>query len=257
MSEPSGAPTAEETMTIAAAREVRDRQVLLVGVGPPNAAANLARRLHAPDCVLVYESGAIEAKPVRLPLSIGDDDLAETAAELVSVPEMFNYWVGAGRIDVGFLGAAQLDRFGNINTTVIGSYEDPKVRLPGAGGAPEIAAASREVVVMLRQSTRSFVEKLDFVTSIGHGDGRGTREKLNFSGAGPTVVITDLGVLRPSPEDRELELVAIHPGIDVEQVRDATGWPLRVRDDLQTTDPPSERELETLRDMRAAVRSAA
>jgi glutaconate CoA-transferase, subunit B len=254
MSEPA---TPEETMVVNASRELRNGQVCLVGVGPPNAATNLARRMHAPDCVLVYESGAIEAKPVRLPLSIGDDDLAETAAELVSVPEMFNYWVGAGRIDVGFLGAAQLDRFGNINTTVIGSYEDPKVRLPGAGGAPEIAAASREVIVMLRQSTRSFVEKLDFVTSIGHGDGRGTREKLNFSGAGPTVVITDLGVLRPSPEDRELELVAIHPGIDVEQVRDATGWPLRVRDDLQTTDPPSERELETLRDMRAAVRSAA
>jgi glutaconate CoA-transferase, subunit B len=256
MSEQNGAPTAEETMTIAAAREVKDRQVLLVGVGPPNAAANLARRLHAPGAVLVYESGAIEAKPVRLPLSIGDDDLAETAAELVSVPEMFNYWVGAGRIDVGFLGAAQIDRFCNINTTVIGSYDDPKVRLPGAGGAPEIAAASREVIVIVRQSQRSFVEKLDFVTSIGHGDGSGTRERLNFSGAGPTVVITDLGVLRPG-DDGELELAAIHPGVEVDQVREATGWPLRVRDDLQTTDPPSEQELGTLREMRAAVRSAA
>ena len=247
----------QELMTINAARELRDGLVCLVGVGPPNAAANLARRTHAPNTVLVYESGAIGAKPRRLPLSIGDDDLAETADELVSVPEMFNYWVGGGRIDVGFLGAAQIDRKGNINTTVIGDYAHPKVRLPGAGGAPEIAAASREVIVMLRQSTRSFVEKLDFVTSIGHGDGRGTREKLNFSGAGPTVVITDLGVLRPSPEDRELELVAIHPGIEVEQVREATGWPLRVREPLETTDPPSERELETLREMRAAVRSAA
>jgi glutaconate CoA-transferase subunit B len=256
MSEQNGAPTAEETMTIAAAREVKDRQVLLVGVGPPNAAANLARRLHAPGAVLVYESGAIEAKPVRLPLSIGDDDLAETAAELVSVPEMFNYWVGAGRIDVGFLGAAQIDRFCNINTTVIGAYEDPKVRLPGAGGAPEIAAASREVIVIVRQSKRSFVEKLDFVTSIGHGDGSGTRERLNFSGAGPTVVITDLGVLRPG-DDGELELAAIHPGVEVDQVREATGWPLRVRDDLQTTEPPSARELGTLGEMRAAVRSAA
>jgi glutaconate CoA-transferase subunit B len=255
MSEDNG-PTPEETMTIAAAREVKDRQVLLVGVGPPNAAANLARRLHAPGAVLVYESGAIEAKPVRLPLSIGDDDLAETAAELVSVPEMFNYWVGAGRIDVGFLGAAQIDRFCNINTTVIGAYEDPKVRLPGAGGAPEIAAASREVIVIVRQSKRSFVEKLDFVTSIGHGDGSGTRERLNFSGAGPTVVITDLGVLRPG-DDGELELAAIHPGVEVDQVREATGWPLRVRDDLQTTDPPTEQELGTLREMRAAVRSAA
>ena len=257
MSEDDGAPTPEETMTIAAAREVKDGQVLLVGVGPPNAAANLARRLHAPDAVLIYESGAIEAKPVRLPLSIGDDDLAETAAEIVSVPEMFNYWVGAGRIDVGFLGAAQLDRHANINTTVIGSYEHPKVRLPGAGGAPEIAAASREVIILLRQSKRSFVEKLDFTTSIGYGSGPGERERLGFTGAGPTVVITDLGILRPSPEDRELELVAIHPEVEVDQVRAATGWPLRVREPLETTAPPSERELATLREMRAAVRTAA
>jgi len=256
MTRDDGAPTPEETMTIAAAREVKDGQVLLVGVGPPNAAANLARRLHAPDAVLIYESGAIEAKPVRLPLSIGDDDLAETAAEIVSVPEMFNYWVGAGRIDVGFLGAAQLDRHANINTTVIGSYEHPKVRLPGAGGAPEIAAASREVIILLRQSRRSFVEKLDFTTSIGYGSGPGERERLGFTGAGPTVVITDLGILRPSPEDRELELVAIHPGVEVDQVREATGWPLRVRPPLETTAPPSERELATLRDMRAAAGTA-
>jgi len=257
MSQDDDAPTPEETMTIAAAREVKDGQVLLVGVGPPNAAANLARHLHAPDAVLIYESGAIEAKPVRLPLSIGDDDLAETAAEIVSVPEMFNYWVGAGRIDVGFLGAAQLDRHANINTTVIGAYEHPKVRLPGAGGAPEIAAASREVIILLRQSKRSFVEKLDFTTSIGYGSGPGERERLGFTGAGPTVVITDLGILRPSPEDRELELVAVHPGVEVEQVREATGWPLRVREPLETTAPASERELATLREMRAAARTAA
>ena len=251
MSERDGAPTAEETMTIVASREVRDRQILLVGVGPPNAAANLARRLHAPGCVLVYESGAIEAKPVKLPLSIGDDDLAETAAELVSVPEMFNYWVGGGRIDVGFLGAAQIDRFCNINTTVIGPYDHPKVRLPGAGGAPEIAAASGEVIVIVRQSKRSFVDKLDFVTSIGHGSGPGDRERLGFPGAGPAVVVTDLGVLRPSPEDRELELVAVHPGVEVDDVRDATGWPLRVRDSIERTEPPTEQELSTLREMRA------
>ena len=251
MSEQNGMPTAEETMTIAASREVRDRQVLLVGVGPPNAAANLARRLHAPGCVLVYESGAIEAKPVKLPLSIGDDDLAETAAELVSVPEMFNYWVGGGRIDVGFLGAAQIDRFCNINTTVIGPYDDPRVRLPGAGGAPEIAAASREVIVIVRQSKRSFVERLDFVTSIGHGSGPGDRERLGFPGAGPSVVVTDLGVLRPHPQDRELELVAVHPGVEVEQVREATGWPLRVSDAVTTTEAPTDEELSTLREMRA------
>ena len=257
MSERNGAATPEERMTIAAAREVKDRQVLLVGVGPPNAAANLARRLQAPDAVLIYESGAIEAKPARLPLSIGDDDLAETAAELVSVPEMFNYWVGAGRIDVGFLGAAQIDRHANINTTVIGEYAHPKVRLPGAGGAPEIAASSREVIVLLRQSKRSFVEKLDFTTSIGFGDGAGSRDRLGFTGAGPTVVITDLGILKPSPEDSELELVAIHDGVTLDEVREATGWDLRVREPLETSPRPSERELETLREMRAAVRSAA
>jgi glutaconate CoA-transferase subunit B len=248
MSEPA-AP--EETMVVNAARELRNGQVCLVGVGPPNAATNLARRLHAPDCVLVYESGAIGAKPVRLPLSIGDDDLAETAQELVSVPEIFNYWVGAGRIDVGFLGAAQIDRYGNINTTVIGPYDHPKVRLPGAGGAPEIAAASCEVYVLLRHSKRAFVDELDFVTSVGHRtDGR-RREDLGFSGRGPTVVITDLGVLRPSPEDSELELVALHPGVHLDQVREATGWNLRVRAPLETTDPPTDEELDTLRTLRA------
>ena len=160
-------PTPDEVMTIGAARELRDGEVVLVGVGPPNAAANLARRLDAPGCVLVYESGAIGARPQRLPLSIGDDDLAAGAQDLVSVPEMFNYWIGGGRIDVGFLGAAQIDRFGNINTTVIGDYDQPKVRLPGAGGAPEIARSAGRVIVLLRHSPRSFVGELDFITSVG------------------------------------------------------------------------------------------
>jgi glutaconate CoA-transferase subunit B len=244
--------TPEEIMTVNAARELRDGQVCLVGVGPPNAAANLARRLHAPDCVLVYESGAIGAKPVRLPLSIGDDDLAATADELVSVPEMFNYWVGGGRIDVGFLGAAQIDRFGNINTTVIGSYDHPRVRLPGAGGAPEIAAGSREVIVMVRHSRRAFVERLDFVTSVGQGTPEEPRSALGFPGAGPTVVITDLCALRPGA-DGELELTALHPGVAVEDVREATGWKLRIREPLATTAPPSDLELEELRSLRAAV----
>jgi glutaconate CoA-transferase subunit B len=224
-------------MTVHAARELRDGQVCLVGVGPPNAAANLARRLHAPGCVLVYESGAIGAKPLRLPLSIGDDDLAATADELVSVQEMFAYWIGAGRIDVGFLGAAQIDRRGNINTTVIGSYDHPKVRLPGAGGAPEIAAAAREVIVMARHSPRTFVERLDFVTSLGRGDGAFT-------------VITDLGVLRPG-EDGELELAALHSGVEVPHVLESTGWPLRVRKPLLVTEPPAEAELAELRALRA------
>jgi glutaconate CoA-transferase, subunit B len=246
--------TPEETMVVNAARELRNGQVCLVGVGPPNAATNLARRLQAPDCVLVYESGAIGAKPVRLPLSIGDDDLAETAQELVSVPEIFNYWVGAGRIDVGFLGAAQIDRYCNINTTVIGDYDEPKVRLPGAGGAPEIAAASREVYVLLRHSKRAFVEQLDFVTSVGHRSNGQRRADLGFLGAGPTVVFTDLGVLRPSPEDQELELTAMHPGVKLEEVREATGWELRVREPLETTEPPTEHELQELRALRASQR---
>lgn len=237
-------------MTVNAARELHDGDVCLVGVGPPNAAANLARRLHAPGCVLVYESGAIGAKPARLPLSIGDDDLAASADELVSVPEMFNYWVGGGRIDVGFLGAAQIDRFANINTTVIGSYEHPAVRLPGAGGAPEIAAAAREVIIMLRHSRRAFVERLDFVTSVGLGGPERARSTLGFPGAGPTVVITDLGVLRPATDDGELELTAVHPGVDLDNVRAATGWELRVGEPVETTEPASELELETLRALR-------
>jgi glutaconate CoA-transferase, subunit B len=232
------AATPEEVMTVHAARELEDGQVCLVGVGPPNAAANLARRLHAPNCVLVYESGAIGAKPLRLPLSIGDDDLAATADELVSVPEMFGYWIGAGRIDVGFLGAAQIDRRGNINTTVIGPYDHPKVRLPGAGGAPEIAAAAREVIVMLRHTPRAFVERLDFVTSVGRGGDAFT-------------VITDLGVLRPG-EDGELELTALHAGVEATRVLEATGWPLRVGEPLEITAPPTERELEELRSLRAS-----
>ncbi len=246
------AATPEEVMTVNAARELHDGQVCLVGVGPPNAAANLARRLHAPGCVLVYESGAIGAKPVSLPLSIGDDDLAATADELVSVAEMFNYWVGAGRIDVGFLGAAQIDRYGNINTTVIGPYDRPRVRLPGAGGAPEIAAAARQVIVMLQHSPRSLVERLDFVTSVGQGSPEAPRSALGFPGAGPRAVFTDLGVLRPAA-DGELEVTAVNAGVGVDQVIAATGWELRVREPVATTEPPTDRELETLRELRASA----
>jgi glutaconate CoA-transferase subunit B len=236
--------TGEEVMTIGAARELADGEVVLVGVGPPNAAANLARRLDAPGCVLVYESGAIGARPQRLPLSIGDDDLAAAAQDLVSVPEMFNYWIGGGRIDVGFLGASQIDRFGNINTTVIGDYQHPKVRLPGAGGAPEIAASAKRVIVLLRHSQRSFVSDVDFITSVG-------REIEGANGGGHcTAVITDLGVLRPSPDDGELELVALHPGVELDQVLEATGWPLRVREPLEVTEPVTERELAELRALR-------
>jgi glutaconate CoA-transferase subunit B len=236
-----------EMMNVAAARELLDGDVCLVGVGPPNLAANLARHTHAPNCRLVYESGAIDARPHRLPLSIGDDDLAATATSVVSVPEMFNFWVGAGRIDVGFLGAAQIDRFGNINTTVIGDHAHPKIRLPGAGGAPEIAAAAGRVIVIVKQSPRTFVERVDFVTSVGYGP---TGRERTARGAGPTLVITDHGVLEPDPETNELTLTRLHPGITVEQTRQATGWDLKVAEGIQEVPPPTTTELTVLRRLR-------
>jgi glutaconate CoA-transferase, subunit B len=243
----------DEMMSVAAARALRDVTACFVGIGLPSTAANLARRTHAPDLVLVYEAGAIGAKPTRLPLSIGDGMLAETADAVVSVPEIFNYWVQPGRIDVGFLGAAQIDRFANINTTVIGGdYDHPKVRLPGAGGAPEIAASCGEVIVIVRQSARAFVEQVDFVTSVGHGSGPGDRERLGLRGKGPTRVITDLGILEPDPETRELVLTHVHPGVDPQDARDATGWDLKVSETLATSDPPTPGELGALRELVAA-----
>jgi len=242
----------DEMMSVTAARAMKDVNACFVGIGLPSTGANLARRTHAPDLVLVYEAGAIGAKPPRLPLSIGDGMLGETADAIASVPEIFNYWVQPGRIDVGFLGAAQIDRFANINTTVVGDYDHPKVRLPGAGGAPEIAASCGEVIVIVRQSKRAFVEKVDFVTSVGHGDGAGSRERLGLRGKGPTKVITDLGILEPDPETFELTLTHLHPGVTVEQAKEATGWDLHVADDLRTTEPPTPGELEALRELIAA-----
>src|SRR5215204_2772805 len=227
-------------MTVAAARALRDGDVCFVGIGLPSTAANLARRTHAPGLVLVYESGTIGAKPARLPLSIGDGELATTADAVVGVPEIFNYWLQPGRIDVGFLGAAQIDRFANINTTVIGgTYDDPKVRLPGAGGAPEIAASCGEVIVIVRQSPRAFVERVDFVTSVGYGAGRGDRERLGLPGRGPVKVITDLGVLEPDPQTCELTLTHIHHGVEPEEARQATGWDLAIAGDLQISPRPT------------------
>ena len=248
-----GTWTTDEMMTVAAARALRDGASCFVGIGLPSTAANLARRTHAPDLVLIYEAGAIGAKPDVLPLSIGDGILASTADAVVSVPEVFNYWLQPGRIAIGFLGAAQIDRFGNINTTVIGDdYRAPKVRLPGAGGAPEIAASCGEVIVIVRQSPRAFVERVDFVTSVGFGRGPGDREKLGLTGRGPVRVITDLGLLEPDPESKELTLTHLHPGVDVEQAREATGWELAVADDVHATDAPTEHELSALRDLVAA-----
>jgi glutaconate CoA-transferase subunit B len=241
--------TAAEVQTVVAARRLRSVPSVFIGVGRPSTAAILARMVHNPRLVLVYESGTIGAKPTRVPLSIGDGELAETADAVVSVPEMFNYWIGAGRIAVAFLGAAQVDRYANLNSTVIGDYEQPRTRLPGAGGAPEIAASCKEVVVIASHTTRTFVQRLDFVTTVGHGDGAGARERLGFRGAGPTAVITDLGVLEPRPDSRELVLTQVHPGVEVAQVREATGWKLEVAHEVQTTEPPSAAELSALREL--------
>jgi len=237
-------------MTVAAARALPDGAVCFVGIGLPSTAANLARRVHAPGLVLVYESGAIGAKPDFLPLSIGDGILAETATAVVGVVETFNYWLQPGRVDIGFLAGAQLDRFANINTTVIGPvYGAPRVRLPGAGGAPEIAASCREVLVVMRQSPRSFVERVDFVTSVGHGNGGADRERYGFTGAGPRAVITDIGILGPDPVTRELVLTHLHPGVTLEDAQAATGWPLRSSARLERTDEPTDEELAVLREL--------
>jgi glutaconate CoA-transferase subunit B len=242
-----------EMMAVAAARVLADGVVCFVGIGTPSLAANLARQLAAPRLVLVYESGAIGAKPTRLPLSIGDGELAETADVVVSVPEMFTYWLQSGRIDIGFLGAAQIDHFGNLNSTVLGPYDSPSVRLPGAGGAPEIAGACREVIVVMTQSPRTFVDRLDFRTSVGFGDGPGDRARLGLRGAGPSLVVTDLGLLRPDAVTCELTLTQVHPGVTLEQARDATGWPLAVAEDVSVGSAPSELELKTLRALKATT----
>jgi len=241
--------SAGETQTVVAARRLRDARTVFIGVGRPSTAAMLARLVHNPELVLVYESGTVGAKPFHVPLSIGDGELAATADFVVSVPEMFNYWIGPGRIQVAFLGAAQVDRYANLNSTVIGDYEHPKARLPGAGGAPEIAANCDEVIVIAPHGRRTFVERLDFLTTVGHGDGAGSRERLGFRGRGPTAVITDLGVLEPDPETKELMLTRVHPGVSVEQVLEATGWDLRVADELLVTEPPTGEELSALREL--------
>jgi glutaconate CoA-transferase, subunit B len=246
---PDSRYSADEMMTVAAARMLRNGAVCFVGIGLPSAAANLARLTHAPDVVLIYESGTIGAKPAVLPLSIGDGELAETADTVISIAEIFAYWLQGCRVDVGFLGAAQIDRFANINTTVIGDYRAPQVRLPGAGGAAEIASSAREVMITLRQSKRAFVGKLDFVTSAGYLDGGDSRETLGLPGRGPAAVITDLGILTPDPQTKELTLTSLHPGVTVGQARAATGWPLKVAHDVTQTEPPSPAELAALRDL--------
>jgi glutaconate CoA-transferase subunit B len=241
--------TTSEMMTVAAARMLPDRAVCFVGIGLPSTAANLARLTHAPDLVLIYESGPIGAKPAVLPLSIGDGDLAETADTVVSTSEIFRYWLQGERIDIGFLSAAQIDRFGNLNTTVIGDYNHPRTRLPGAGGAPEIAGSARRVFILLKQSPRAFVERLDFVTSVGYGDGGDARTRLGLSGRGPTAIITDLCVMEPEDITNEFIVTHLHQGVTRNQVRETIGWPVRFAATVETTVPPSGQELATLRDL--------
>lgn len=250
--------TRDELMVVEAARQLRNGTVCFVGIGMPSTAANLARLTHAPDLVLIYESGCIGAKPSVLPMSIGDAELGETADAVVSVPEIFNYWLQGGRINVGFLGAAQIDRYANINTTFVGGegYHRPKVRLPGAGGAPEIASSCGEVFTMLRQNQRSFVEQLEFITSAGHLDGGNARRWIGAPGKGPSRIITDLGILEPDPGTRELTLASLHPGVTLDEVTGATGWALKISDDLRETPAPSTEHLEALRDLKARTDAA-
>jgi glutaconate CoA-transferase subunit B len=248
--------TRDEMMTAAAARRLWNGCVCFVGIGLPSAACNLARLTHAPDIVLIYESGTIGTRPNVLPLSIGDGELAETAACVVPLPEVFSYLLQAGRVDVGFLGAAQIDRFANLNSTVIGPYDKPSTRLPGGGGAPEIAAHAKQTFVVMRASPRSFVEKIDFSTSSGFMSGGAARAKTNARGAGPQAVITDFGVLTPANGSNELTLTALFPNSTVDQARKAVGWPLKVADAIETQSPPSAEELSVLRALNARTEAA-
>ncbi|MGH8114161.1 MAG: CoA-transferase subunit beta [Rhodanobacteraceae bacterium] len=248
--------TRDEWMTIAAARLLHGRCVCFVGIGLPSAACNLARLTHAPDVVLIYESGTIGTRPNVLPLSIGDGELAATAACVVPLPDVFSYFLQAGRVDIGFLSAAQIDRHGNLNSTVIGLYDAPTTRLPGAGGAPEIALHAKQVFVMLKASKRSFVQHLDFCTSAGFLDGNGARARSALPGGGPRAVITDFGMLAPHPQSEELQLAALFTDASIEEARAAIGWPLQIADHIDTIEAPTAHELKTLRALNARTHEA-
>jgi glutaconate CoA-transferase, subunit B len=245
-----------EMMAVAAARALKNEDVCFVGIGAPSLACNLARLTHAPEITLIYESGTIGAKPDVLPLSIGDPELSETATTTVSVPEMFQYWLQGGRVSVGFLGGAQIDRFCNINSSVIGNYAHPSVRLPGGGGAPEIASLCGQIYVVMPQTRRSFVDRVDFITSFGHGSGGDHRQRLGIRTQGPTLVVTDLCLMRPETTTRELVVVSIHEGVTREQVSANTGWTLRFADTVARTPPPDETEIAVLRDLQARTARA-
>lgn len=248
--------TPTEMMTIAAARALENDDVCFVGIGAPSAACNLARLTHAPDITLIYESGTIGTAPNVLPLSIGDGELCDTAVTTVSVPELFRYWLQGGRISIGFLGAAQLDKYGNINTTVIGDYEAPRIRLPGGGGAPEIATSCREIFITMKQTTRGFVETIDFGTSLGHGSGGDDRARHGVTTQGPTLLVTDLAVWKPAPETKEFTVVSMHPGVTPQQVEKTCGWAVNFAEHVAETPAPTERELGVLRDLHARTKAA-
>ncbi|HTP88801.1 MAG TPA: CoA-transferase subunit beta [Bryobacteraceae bacterium] len=248
--------TATEMMTVAAARALRDDDVCFVGIGLPSAACNLARLTHAPAVTLIYESGTIGARPTVLPLSIGDGELCETALTTVSVPEMFRYWLQGRRITVGFLSGAQVDRYGNLNSTVIGPYAKPKVRLPGAGGATEIATSCGRVFIVMQHNPRAFVEKLDFMTTLGHGRSGRERRAAGITTQGPVLLVTDLCVMQPDAETREFAVTSLHPGVKREQVRNNTGWDVRFAAEVDETEEPTAHELEVLRDLNARTARA-
>ncbi len=252
----TAAYTPTEIMTIAAARALGNDDVCFVGIGAPSAACNLARLTHAPKITLIYESGTIDTKPDVLPLSIGDGELCETALTTVSVPEMFRYWLQGGRITVGFLGGAQIDRYANLNTTVVGPYDAPKVRLPGGGGAPEIAANCGQIFITMAMSRRAFVDRLDFVTSLGHGSGPGSRAAFGLATRGPTRVVTDLCIMEPDPETCELTVVSLHPGVTREAAQAECAWDLKFATQAGETPPPSAEELGVLRELQARTARA-
>ena len=246
----------DELMTIAASRELCNDDVCFVGIGAPSAACNIARLSHAPDITLIYESGTIGVQPKVLPLSIGDGELCETALTTVPVREMFRYWLQGGKMTIGFLGGAQIDKFGNINTTVIGPYGKPTVRLPGGGGAPEIATQCAKIFLIMKQSKRGFVEQIDFRTSLGFGSGGDARESMGIHSSGPVVLFTDYAIWRPHPKTKELTVVSMHPGIAREDIEATIGWSPRFADDLAITKMPTDKEIQTLRQLKAVSQAA-
>jgi len=248
--------TTAEMMTVAAARALSNDDICFVGIGLPSAACNLARLTHAPKITLIYESGTIRTRPSVLPLSIGDGELCETALATVSVPEMFRYWLQGGRITVGFLSGAQVDRFGNLNSTVIGDYQRPTVRLPGSGGATEIATSCGEIFIIMRQNKRSFVAGIDFLTSLGHGRSGTERRGAGVKTKGPTLLISDLCSMSSDPDTKELVVCSLHPGVTCEQVRQNTGWEILFAENVDETPPPNRLELEALRELNARTAAA-